>query len=164
MLNFPLGDAVSRSNVVTMQDTFNGAVAFNRNLHWDVRNTRTFASMFRDASSFNQSLCWQLPVVANTHMMFEGTAGSIDADCAPTYGPTPAPSAPTPAPTPGPAGNRCKAMTAAQWMRLGCVFSNPTSTTVEDLGTYNRVTPTVSCEVSCPVDGGDFFFYSRSGG
>ena len=32
----------------------------------------------------------------------------------------------------------------------------PTATTVFDLGTHNRVTPTTSCEVACPTDGGDF--------
>ena len=45
----------------------------------------------------------------------------------------------------------------------GCYFSDPTSNTVAGLGTHNRVVATTSCEVSCPVDGGDFAVYSQSG-
>ena len=50
----------------------------------------------------------------------------------------------------------CNPKTAEQWAALGCIFANPSATTAFDLGTHNRVTPTASCEVSCPVDGEDF--------
>ena len=60
-------------------------------------------------------------------------------------------------------GNTCIAKDAAQWQALGCIFSDPTATTVYGLGTHSRVTPTTSCEVSCPVDGADFVVSSQSG-
>ena len=34
---------------------------------------------------------------------------------------------------------------------------------MSDLGTHNRVVATTSCEVTCPVDGGDFVVSSQSG-
>ena len=61
-------------------------------------------------------------------------------------------------------GNKCKIRTAADWYSDGCYFSNPTSPTVESLGTHSRVVATTSCEVSCPVNGEDFVVYSQSGG
>ena len=57
----------------------------------------------------------------------------------------------------------CNPRTAADWYNDGCYFSDPTSPTVAGLGTHNRVVPTTSCEVSCPVDGGDFVVYSQPG-
>ena len=50
----------------------------------------------------------------------------------------------------------CNPKTAEQWVALGCIFANPFGTTVFDLSTHNRVTPTTSCEVSCAFDGEDF--------
>ena len=60
-------------------------------------------------------------------------------------------------------GNTCNARTAADWLGDGCEFSNPSATTVFDLGSHNRVTPTTSCEVTCPTDGGDFVVTSATG-
>ena len=57
----------------------------------------------------------------------------------------------------------CNPRTAADWLADGCVFVNPTGTTVFDLGTHSRVTPTTSCEVTCPTDGGDFVVTSATG-
>ena len=57
----------------------------------------------------------------------------------------------------------CNARTASDWYNDGCIFSNPTATTVFDLGAHNRVVKTTSCEVSCPVDGGDFVVFSATG-
>ena len=57
----------------------------------------------------------------------------------------------------------CNSRTAADWLADGCVFGNPTGTTVFDLGTHRRVTPTTSCEVTCPTDGGDFVVTSATG-
>ena len=59
--------------------------------------------------------------------------------------------------------NTCTARTANDWAADGCVFQNPTAVKVILLGSHNRVDPTVSCEVSCPVDGGDFVVSSASG-
>ena len=59
--------------------------------------------------------------------------------------------------------NNCNARTAADWLTDGCEFSNPTATTVFGLGSHNRVTPTTSCEVTCPVYGGDFVVTSATG-
>ena len=59
--------------------------------------------------------------------------------------------------------NTCTPKSAGQWYALGCVFSHPTATTVDELGTYNRVTATTSCEVSCPVDSGSYVVSSQSG-
>ena len=50
----------------------------------------------------------------------------------------------------------CKPKTAQQWAELGCIFANPSGTTAFDLGTHNRIVPTTSCDVSCPIDRGDF--------
>ena len=60
-------------------------------------------------------------------------------------------------------GNACNPRTAADWLADGCAFGNPTGTTVFDLGTHSRVTPTTSCEVTCPTDGGDFVVTSATG-
>ena len=57
----------------------------------------------------------------------------------------------------------CNPRTAADWLADGCVFGNPTGATVFDLGTHSRVTPTTSCEVTCPTDGGDFVVTSATG-
>ena len=57
----------------------------------------------------------------------------------------------------------CNAKTAEEWAGFGCVFGNPTATTVFDLGTHRRVNPTSSCEVTCPTDGGDFVVTSATG-
>ena len=50
----------------------------------------------------------------------------------------------------------CKPKTAQQWAELGCIFANPSGTTAFDLGTHNRIVSTTSCDVSCPIDRGDF--------
>ena len=50
----------------------------------------------------------------------------------------------------------CNPKTAEQWAALGCIFANPSATTSFGLSTHNRVTPTTSCDVSCPTDGEDF--------
>ena len=57
----------------------------------------------------------------------------------------------------------CEQKTARDWYALGCIFSNPNATTVEGLGTHNRVNPTTSCEVTCPDTGGEFVVSPKSG-
>ena len=61
------------------------------------------------------------------------------------------------------AANSCNPRTASDWHKDGCIFSNPTATTVAGLGQHNRVVQTTSCEVSCPVDGADFAVFSQTG-
>ena len=57
----------------------------------------------------------------------------------------------------------CNPRTEADWLADGCAFGNSTGTTVFDLGTHSRVTPTTSCEVTCPTDGGAFVVTSATG-
>ena len=58
--------------------------------------------------------------------------------------------------------NTCVAKTDAEaWLTLGCVVSNPTATTVSDLGTISPAESTGSteytkCMVTCPVENEDF--------
>ena len=57
----------------------------------------------------------------------------------------------------------CNPWSAADWLADGCSFGNPTGITVFGLGAHSRVTPTTSCEVTCPTDGGDFVVTSATG-
>ena len=57
----------------------------------------------------------------------------------------------------------CNPRSAADWLADGCSFGNPTGITVFGLGAHSRVTPTTSCEVTCPTDGGDFVVASARG-